>query len=297
MNLMSSTLLLEDTQVPFDELQAEQIELFREAWAKAGHAREPRVSVSRSVIPITSDLDRRLFGARRERGPGRLARRRDQPLRPQLHRRARPDRRGARQGRRRSGRRHDPPHRAQPARRRLQRRDARDDRPRHRARDRLGSPGSRGADSVGVSCAVKAVEESARRPPGAKDVQRHMLPVLRQDFEFSFSLRAADSPDAPDQAPFVAQSSPGGLVAALGQLEASRTFANPAHERAPCADPPRRIEEHNRVRALEPIGRAWRGSCRRRSTHRPRAGRAASRATRPRAAPPSPVSRSGGRDG
>jgi alkanesulfonate monooxygenase SsuD/methylene tetrahydromethanopterin reductase-like flavin-dependent oxidoreductase (luciferase family) len=62
MNLMSSTLLLEDTQVPFAELQAEQIELFREAWAKAGHAREPRVSVSRSVIPITSDLDRRLFG-------------------------------------------------------------------------------------------------------------------------------------------------------------------------------------------------------------------------------------------
>ena len=62
MNLMSSTLLLEDTQVPFDRLQAEQIELFREAWAKAGHAREPRVSVSRSVIPVTSDLDRRLFG-------------------------------------------------------------------------------------------------------------------------------------------------------------------------------------------------------------------------------------------
>jgi alkanesulfonate monooxygenase SsuD/methylene tetrahydromethanopterin reductase-like flavin-dependent oxidoreductase (luciferase family) len=62
MNLMSSTLLLEDTQVPFDQLQAEQIALFREAWSKAGHAREPRVSVSRSVIPITSDLDRRLFG-------------------------------------------------------------------------------------------------------------------------------------------------------------------------------------------------------------------------------------------
>src|SRR4029077_9165567 len=61
MNLMSSTLLLEDTQVPFDQLQAEQIALFREAWTKAGHAREPRVSVSRSVIPITSDLDRRLF--------------------------------------------------------------------------------------------------------------------------------------------------------------------------------------------------------------------------------------------
>jgi alkanesulfonate monooxygenase SsuD/methylene tetrahydromethanopterin reductase-like flavin-dependent oxidoreductase (luciferase family) len=62
MNLMSSTLLLEDTSVPFDELLAEQIGIFREAWAAAGHARTPRVSVSRSVIPITSDLDRRLFG-------------------------------------------------------------------------------------------------------------------------------------------------------------------------------------------------------------------------------------------
>src|SRR5256885_1727360 len=62
MNLMSSTLLLEDTQVPFDQLQAEQIEIFRAAWTNAGDTREPRVSVSRSVIPITSDLDRRLFG-------------------------------------------------------------------------------------------------------------------------------------------------------------------------------------------------------------------------------------------
>src|SRR5689334_8323063 len=63
MNLMSSTLLLEDTQVPFDQLQAEQIARFREAWTNAGHAGEPRVSVSRSVMPITSDLDRRLFGS------------------------------------------------------------------------------------------------------------------------------------------------------------------------------------------------------------------------------------------
>jgi len=64
-NLMSSTLLLEDTQVPFDELQAEQIGLFREAWRKANHEGEPRVSVSRSVMPITSDLDRQLFGSDR----------------------------------------------------------------------------------------------------------------------------------------------------------------------------------------------------------------------------------------
>jgi hypothetical protein len=64
MNLMSSTLLLEDTGVPFDELQAEQIAAFRAAWAAAGWEREPRVSVSRSVLPVTSDLDRRLFGTR-----------------------------------------------------------------------------------------------------------------------------------------------------------------------------------------------------------------------------------------
>jgi len=48
--------------VPFDQLQLEQIEQFREAWLAAGHAREPRVSVSRSVLPITSDFDRQLFG-------------------------------------------------------------------------------------------------------------------------------------------------------------------------------------------------------------------------------------------
>ena len=62
MTLMSSTLLTEDTGVPFDELQAEQIAIFRSAWAEAGWDREPRVSVSRSVIPIVSDLDREYFG-------------------------------------------------------------------------------------------------------------------------------------------------------------------------------------------------------------------------------------------
>jgi alkanesulfonate monooxygenase SsuD/methylene tetrahydromethanopterin reductase-like flavin-dependent oxidoreductase (luciferase family) len=64
MNLMSSTLLLEDTGVPFDELQAEQIAIFRDAWAAAGWSHEPRVSVSRSVIPIVTDEDRAYFGAR-----------------------------------------------------------------------------------------------------------------------------------------------------------------------------------------------------------------------------------------
>ena len=62
MNLMSSTLLTEDTGVPFHQLQAEQIQLFREAWAAAGHDREPRVSVSRSIFPLVSDLDHAYFG-------------------------------------------------------------------------------------------------------------------------------------------------------------------------------------------------------------------------------------------
>jgi alkanesulfonate monooxygenase SsuD/methylene tetrahydromethanopterin reductase-like flavin-dependent oxidoreductase (luciferase family) len=62
MNLMSSTLLSEDTGVPFHQLQAEQIERFRKAWAAAEHPREPRVSVSRSIFPIVSDLDRAYFG-------------------------------------------------------------------------------------------------------------------------------------------------------------------------------------------------------------------------------------------
>jgi alkanesulfonate monooxygenase SsuD/methylene tetrahydromethanopterin reductase-like flavin-dependent oxidoreductase (luciferase family) len=66
MNLMSSTLLSEETGVPFDQLQAEQIARFREAWASAGWEREPRVSVSRSVLPIVSDADRRYFGGGRE---------------------------------------------------------------------------------------------------------------------------------------------------------------------------------------------------------------------------------------
>jgi alkanesulfonate monooxygenase SsuD/methylene tetrahydromethanopterin reductase-like flavin-dependent oxidoreductase (luciferase family) len=66
MNLQSSTLLTEDTGVPFGELQAEQIEMFRRAWVDAGHEREPRISVSRSVIPITTDEDRRYFGGRDE---------------------------------------------------------------------------------------------------------------------------------------------------------------------------------------------------------------------------------------
>ncbi|MBP2412307.1 alkanesulfonate monooxygenase SsuD/methylene tetrahydromethanopterin reductase-like flavin-dependent oxidoreductase (luciferase family) [Arthrobacter stackebrandtii] len=64
MNLMSSTLLTEDTGVPFDQLQAEQIQLFRDEWAAADHDFTPRVSVSRSVIPVVDDVDQMYFGLR-----------------------------------------------------------------------------------------------------------------------------------------------------------------------------------------------------------------------------------------
>jgi alkanesulfonate monooxygenase SsuD/methylene tetrahydromethanopterin reductase-like flavin-dependent oxidoreductase (luciferase family) len=64
LNLMSSTLLTEDTGVPFGDLQAEQIALFRDVWKEAGWEREPRVSVSRSILPITTDEDRAYFGGR-----------------------------------------------------------------------------------------------------------------------------------------------------------------------------------------------------------------------------------------
>ena len=65
-NLMSSTLLTEASGEPFDELQAEQIATFRQAWRTAGHAGEPRVSVSRSIFPITTAEEEMYFGGRQD---------------------------------------------------------------------------------------------------------------------------------------------------------------------------------------------------------------------------------------
>jgi alkanesulfonate monooxygenase SsuD/methylene tetrahydromethanopterin reductase-like flavin-dependent oxidoreductase (luciferase family) len=61
MNLMSSTLKDDENGKPFHVQQAEQIEAYRKAWADAGWDREPRVSVSRSIMPIVSDEDRAYF--------------------------------------------------------------------------------------------------------------------------------------------------------------------------------------------------------------------------------------------
>ena len=62
MNLQSSTLKNDESGRPFHVQQAEQIRIFREAWKAAGHAREPRVSVSRSVFALVDDRDRAYFG-------------------------------------------------------------------------------------------------------------------------------------------------------------------------------------------------------------------------------------------
>ncbi|MFD1702783.1 LLM class flavin-dependent oxidoreductase [Methylopila henanensis] len=62
MNLQSSTLKKDESGEPFHVQQARQIRAYREAWAAAGHARKPRVSVSRSIFAIVNDQDRAYFG-------------------------------------------------------------------------------------------------------------------------------------------------------------------------------------------------------------------------------------------
>ena len=62
MNLQSSTLKFDESGKPFHIQQAEQIEAYRAAWKEAGHARAPRVSVSRSIFPLVNDMDRAYFG-------------------------------------------------------------------------------------------------------------------------------------------------------------------------------------------------------------------------------------------
>ena len=62
MNLQSSTLKFDESGKPFHVQQAEQIRLYRAAWKAAGHEREPRVSVSRSIFALVDDRDRAYFG-------------------------------------------------------------------------------------------------------------------------------------------------------------------------------------------------------------------------------------------
>jgi alkanesulfonate monooxygenase SsuD/methylene tetrahydromethanopterin reductase-like flavin-dependent oxidoreductase (luciferase family) len=65
MNLQSSTLKDDETGEPFHIQQAKQIRAYRQAWKEAGHTRQPRVSVSRSIFALMDDRDRMYFGASR----------------------------------------------------------------------------------------------------------------------------------------------------------------------------------------------------------------------------------------
>jgi alkanesulfonate monooxygenase SsuD/methylene tetrahydromethanopterin reductase-like flavin-dependent oxidoreductase (luciferase family) len=66
MNLQSSTLKNDETGEPFHVQQRKQIEAYLEAWRAAGHQRTPRVSVSRSIMPIVDEVDAMYFGGEGE---------------------------------------------------------------------------------------------------------------------------------------------------------------------------------------------------------------------------------------
>src|SRR5688572_22842376 len=67
MHLQSSTLKFDESGKPFHVQQAEQIRMYKEAWKRAGHKREPRVSVSRSIFALVNEQDHYLFGQERGR--------------------------------------------------------------------------------------------------------------------------------------------------------------------------------------------------------------------------------------
>ncbi|KYQ97068.1 alkane 1-monooxygenase [Serratia plymuthica] len=68
MNLQSSTLKNDETGEPFHIQQAKQIRAYRAAWKEAGHPREPRVSVSRSIFALMNQQDRSYFGGSGKEG-------------------------------------------------------------------------------------------------------------------------------------------------------------------------------------------------------------------------------------
>ena len=184
MNLQSSTLKNDESGEPLHVQQAEQIEAVRAAWKEAGHAREPRVSVSRSIFALVDDRDRAYFG--------RDARDRDQVG---YHRRdtraifgrsyaAEPDVlvKELAAGRSHRRRRHAAPDRAEPARRRLQR-------PRHREHPQVRRAGAR----LALTSWVESVAQP--KPPiiviiGASVHLRRSLGHVAIELErFDFNMR------------------------------------------------------------------------------------------------------------
>ena len=64
MNLLSSTLLLEDDGRPFHVLQADQLRQYKAAYASSGHTTGGMTAVTRSAFPITTQMDEIYFGHR-----------------------------------------------------------------------------------------------------------------------------------------------------------------------------------------------------------------------------------------
>jgi alkanesulfonate monooxygenase SsuD/methylene tetrahydromethanopterin reductase-like flavin-dependent oxidoreductase (luciferase family) len=62
MNMQTSTLKFDESGEPLHIQQAAQIRAFRAAWKDAGHARTPRVSVSRSIFALIDARDHAYFG-------------------------------------------------------------------------------------------------------------------------------------------------------------------------------------------------------------------------------------------
>lgn len=61
MHLMSSTLKADESGEPLHVQQRRQIEAYLQEWARHHHGFDPRVSMSRSIVAITEDRDRRYF--------------------------------------------------------------------------------------------------------------------------------------------------------------------------------------------------------------------------------------------
>ena len=66
MNMQTSTLKFDESGEPLHIQQRKQIEVYREAWKAAGHEREPRVSVSRSIFALIDERDFAYFGSRQQ---------------------------------------------------------------------------------------------------------------------------------------------------------------------------------------------------------------------------------------
>jgi alkanesulfonate monooxygenase SsuD/methylene tetrahydromethanopterin reductase-like flavin-dependent oxidoreductase (luciferase family) len=62
MNLQSSTLKEDESGEPLHVQQRKQIDAYLAAWKEAGHPRQPRISVSRSIFALVDDRDRAYFG-------------------------------------------------------------------------------------------------------------------------------------------------------------------------------------------------------------------------------------------